>query len=102
MKILIADDEKTIRAGLVKIISEHFTIPLELLEAKNGQEAWDLVQQESPDILITDIRMPKMDGIELMRLVASLESKPAMVVLSGYDEFSYARESIRHGVVSYI
>jgi two-component system response regulator YesN len=102
MKILIADDEKTIRAGLVKIISEHFTLPLELLEAKNGQEAWDLVQQESPDILITDIRMPKMDGIELMRLVASLESKPAMVVLSGYDEFSYARESIRHGVVSYI
>lgn len=102
MKILIADDEKTIRAGLVKILREHLAMPLDFLEAKNGQEAWDLVQKESPDILITDIRMPKMDGIELMRLVASLETKPAMVVLSGYDEFSYARESIRHGVVSYI
>ncbi len=102
VKILIADDEKTIRAGLFKIISEAMSVPIQISEAKNGQEAWDRIQQDRPDILITDIRMPKVDGIELMRFVSSLAIKPAMVVLSGYEEFAYARESIRHGVISYI
>jgi len=102
MKLLIADDEKTIRAGLIKIIKDHYTLPLEILEAKNGEEAWKVLQEEHPDILITDIRMPKLDGIELMRLVSTLEERPVMIVLSGYDEFAYARESIRHGVQSYI
>ncbi|HON14779.1 MAG TPA: response regulator [Treponema sp.] len=102
MKLLIADDEKTIRAGLIKIITEHYPGTLEIIEAKNGEEAWTHICEQKPEILITDIRMPKMDGMELMRHVAALEEKPAMVVLSGYEEFSYARESIRLGVVNYI
>jgi len=102
MKILIADDEKHIRAGLIKILSEAIPQEHSFIEAKNGEEAWRLVQQEQPELLITDIRMPKMDGMELMRQASGLPNRPEMIVLSGYDEFTYARESIKYGVRAYI
>ena len=102
--IVLADDEKLIRAGLKKILQENVDIPLEILEAKNGQEALELCQKKRPEILITDIRMPVMDGVELMKNISSMEDnlKPAIIVLSGYDEFSYAKAAIQSGAISYI
>ncbi len=100
--ILIADDEKLIRAGLKKILLENLNIPLEILEAKNGQEALELCQKKNPQLLITDIRMPVMDGVELMKKLKDLTKQPAIIVLSGYDEFSYAKAAIQSGALSYI
>jgi two-component system response regulator YesN len=102
MKILIVDDEKNIRAGLIKILSEAIPQEHTFIEAKNGEEAWRHMQQEQPELLITDIRMPKMDGMELMRQASGIPNRPEMIVLSGYDEFTYARESIKYGVRAYI
>ena len=101
--IVLADDEKLIRAGLKKILLDSIDIPLEIIEAKNGEEAYKLCLEKNPEILITDIRMPVMDGVELMKKISLQEGKkPAIVVLSGYDDFSYAKAAIQSGALSYI
>ena len=100
--IAIADDEKLIRAGIKKIIEKSLAIPVCIIEAKNGEEALTICKEENPDLIITDIRMPKMDGIELMKNLSALEEKPAIIVLSGFDDFSYAKEAISCGAISYI
>ena len=102
ISIVIADDEKLIRAGIKKILTTSFDVPLAIHEAKNGQEALALCKQELPELIITDIRMPIMDGVELMKQLNQLETKPAIIVLSGFDDFSYAKEAIANGAVSYI
>src|SRR5574344_1381712 len=100
--IVIADDEKLIRAGLKKILTDSFEIPLKIFDAKNGTEALELCQKEKPEIIITDIRMPSMDGVELMKHLNKLPCRPAIIVLSGFDDFSYAKAAIQNGAVSYI
>lgn len=102
--IVLADDEKLIRAGLKKILLENIDIPLEIIEAKNGEEALKCCKEKKPEILITDIRMPVMDGVELMRNISVMEDdvRPAIIVLSGYDEFTYAKAAIQSGAISYI
>ena len=100
--IVIADDEKLIRAGIKKNIEKTPAISCCNIEAKNGEEALNICKEENPDLIITDIRMPKMDGIELMKNLSNLEEKPAIIVLSGFDDFSYAKEAISCGAISYI
>ncbi|MDR2305357.1 MAG: response regulator [Treponema sp.] len=101
--ILIVDDEKIIRTGIRKILSGSIA-GLEFREAKNGVEALELTLREVPDVVITDIRMPRMNGISLM---AAIQEKipgggPKIIVLSGYDDFEYARKAITYHAVSYI
>ncbi len=101
--IVLADDEKLIRAGLKKILTDSLDIPIEIIEAKNGEEALKLCREKNPEILITDIRMPVMDGVELMKNISTMEAKkPAIIVLSGFDDFSYAKAAIQSGALSYI
>jgi len=100
--IIVADDEKLIRAGISKILKDSIDVPLEILEAKNGQEAVELCKTEHPNVLITDIRMPIMDGVELMKNVSQMENAPAIIVLSGFDDFVYAKAAIQSGAMSYI
>jgi len=102
ISIVIADDEKLIRAGISKIIRDNIEVPLEINEAKNGAEALELCKTEHPNVLITDIRMPILDGVELMKSVSHLEVKPAIIVLSGFDDFVYAKAAIQNGALSYI
>ena len=102
--IVLADDEKLIRAGLKKILLESIDFPLEIIEAKNGEEALTLCKEKKPEIVITDIRMPVMDGVELMKNISQMDEgvKPTLIVLSGYDDFSYAKAAIQSGAISYI
>ncbi|MDY2840123.1 MAG: response regulator [Treponema sp.] len=102
IQIVVADDEKLIRAGISKILKTSISIPLDILEAKNGAEALEIIKNEQPQVLITDIRMPIMDGVELMKNVSKLENKPNMIVLSGFDDFIYAKSAIENGAHSYI
>lgn len=100
-KILITDDEKLTRAGICKIIRENFS-DLEILEAKNGAEALEILHNNKIHILVTDIRMPVMSGIDLMNQIKEEPDCPAIIVLSGFDEFSYAKEAIKCGALAYI
>ncbi|MDR1126699.1 MAG: response regulator, partial [Treponema sp.] len=103
-KILIADDEKNIRAGIRKMLSESLGGEACFLEARNGSEAFEIAVHERPNIVITDIRMPKMDGIELMSRIREeiRERKVYIIVLSGYDEFVYAQQAISYQVSAYL
>lgn len=100
--IIVADDEKLIRLGIKKILSDNFGSDLNVLEAKNGLEVLELCKKESPYVVITDIRMPKMDGVELMQEISKFPQKPAIIVLSGFDDFSYAKSAITNGALAYI
>lgn len=99
--ILIVDDEKLNRAGMKKILGETFP-QVSVLDAKNGKEALDIINAQKIDLLITDVRMPIMDGIELMHAVAKMDKHPEIIVLSGYDDFSYVKAALTSGAVSYI
>ncbi|WP_348622206.1 response regulator transcription factor [Paenibacillus polymyxa] len=103
-KLLIADDEKNIRMGLQAMIEREFSGLYECILVKDGREAWQHVKQFLPELVITDIRMPVMDGIMLMQHIRELEPerRPLVIILSGYDEFQYAREAIRCGAREYL
>lgn len=100
--ILIAEDEKYIRMGL-KAMVQRSTVPFgEILEARNGEEALEILCAQPIDLLITDIRMPKMDGIELVSRIGKMGLQTAVLVVSGYDDFSYAVEMLRNGAQDYL
>lgn len=100
-RVLIADDEKIERAGirfLLKQIGQEF----ESFEAVNGKEALEWLEQNRADILITDVKMPFMNGIELLEQTAKQYPDMKKVIFSGYGEFEYARQAMRFGVEEYI
>lgn len=100
--VLIAEDEKLLREGLRAMIGR-CGVPIgEILEAHDGLEALEILHTVRVDLLITDIRMPNMDGIELVTHLAELDDAPAVLVVSGYDDFSYAVEMLRNGVSDYL
>ncbi len=100
--LLIVEDEKMIRQG-IKAMVMRSGVPVDLiLECANGEEALNLLSTRHVDVMFTDIRMQKMDGIELVRRVSELEDKPLVVAISGYDDFTYAVEMLRNGVREYI
>lgn len=100
-KILIADDEKNIRLGIQAMIKREFPA-FETFLAMDGKEALEIIQQIHPHILITDIKMPHLDGIQLVKALKENDDKPAIVFLSGYDDFAYAKEAIKNKVKDYL
>ncbi|MGL5540718.1 MAG: response regulator, partial [Erysipelotrichaceae bacterium] len=100
--ILVVEDEKMIRKGIVAMI-QRANVPVgQIYECKNGEEALALLQEVPIDVMFTDIKMPKMDGIALVSAIQKLEQPPIVVVISGYDDFSYAVEMLRNGVREYL
>jgi len=100
--VLIVEDEKLIRQGL-KVIVQRSGVPIRnILECNNGQAALEILESQPVDVMFTDIRMPKMNGIELVEAMQKLAHKPLTVAVSGYDDFSYAVQMLRLGVREYI
>ena len=100
--VLIAEDEKLLRMGL-RTMTERVGVQInEILEARDGQEALEILRRRRVDLLITDIKMPNMDGIELVSHLSELEYIPSVIVVSGYDDFSYAVEMLRNGAQDYL
>ena len=102
LKIFLAEDEALLREGL------RDNIPWEQYgyrfvgEAADGEMALPLLRKTKPDVLITDIKMPFMDGLELSRIVREELPKTKIIIISGYDDFEYAREAISIGVDQYL
>lgn len=103
MKVLLVDDDKIIRMGMRKIIEksgQDFSIAG---EAGNGEEALTLLETMSDiDIVITDMQMPIMDGLELISEIKKRHIIVKVIVLSGYDDFKYVHQSFREGSVDYL
>lgn len=100
-KVLVADDEMIERKGIASLLMFE-DYDLEILEAANGKEALELVKQKKPDILISDIKMPFMNGLELMDEVRKFCPDMGIIVITGYSDFSYAHTAIKNGVVGYV
>ncbi|MFD0694008.1 response regulator [Paenibacillus sp. GCM10027628] len=101
-KVLIVDDEKNIRLGLRAMIAREFPDTYAFEFAGDGEEALALLTNSPMDIVITDIRMPVMDGIALINRIQELDPKPVVIILSGHDDFHYAKEAIRCEVKEYL
>ncbi len=100
--LLIVEDEKMIRRGIA-VMAQRTSVKIgEIIECRNGEEAMEVLKKQKVDTVFTDIRMPKMDGIELVKEIGKLEDKPDIVVVSGYDDFNYAVEMLKQGVFDYI
>lgn len=101
-KLLIVDDEWMIREGLEKTVPWNEWDIEVAGTAKNGCEALEKLQELTVDILLTDIRMPKMTGLELIEVCKQQYPSMKIVLLSGHDEFSYAQKALRLGVSDYL
>lgn len=101
-RILIVDDEYIVRLGLKTIVDWTSFGYILAGEASNGKEALDFLEKNHVDVILTDIKMPVMDGLELTRKIREKDKKTQIVILSHYDEFAYAQEAIRLGAFRYI
>ncbi|WMT41409.1 response regulator [Paenibacillus sp. D2_2] len=106
--LIIVDDEKNIRLGLKTMIEREFPGQYDLLTAAQGAEALELYRDHGAEIIITDIRMPIMDGIALIERLAAEPlptgqgERPLIIILSGYEDFEYAKAAIKYQVIDYL
>lgn len=100
--MLIAEDEDNIRESFINSVDWN-SIGFEIVgQAQNGIEALDLIEKLEPDILVSDIKMPFINGIELVRQAREIRPNMQNVFLSGYDHFEYAKEAIRFNILEYL
>lgn len=100
--LLLIDDEYLLRRGICETI-EWAEYGIEIIgTSANGVQGLEMAIKHKPDIIITDIRMPLMNGLEFMIKVKESGLTPKIVVLSGFDDFEYARTAMHNGAVAYI
>lgn len=101
-RVVIADDERAIRTGL-QIVMDWNKLGFEIAGcAQNGEEALQMMLRQKVDVLLADIRMPGLDGLQLAKKVQELEMPAEIVLISGYRDFEYARQAVSLGVRDYL
>lgn len=102
MIVLIVDDEIYMVDYIRKLIEWEKYGFEQILTAHGGSRARDLLQEYQPDLLITDIKMPKISGIDLAQTIRENKYKTKVIILSGYSDFTYAKQALRYGVSEYL
>lgn len=101
-KLLVIEDEELVRKGIVSLI-DYDKLGIEAVyEAGDGNAALDIIREKQPDIVLSDINMPRMDGITLAKKIKSAYPKTGIIFLTGYDYFDYAVEALKLGADDYI
>ena len=100
--VVVADDEDELREAVCTMIPWQELGMVLVGSVRNGVEALDIVSDDPPDIVITDIRMPMMDGLELIGRIKVLSPDTEIIILSGFGEFSYAQKAMSYGVKHYL
>ncbi len=101
-RIVIADDEEIIRNGLKNLI-ESYDLNLSVVgTARDGEEALQLIKEYQPEIILMDINMPFMNGLQVIEKTKELDPNSKIIIISGYDQFEYAQKALELGVFSYL
>lgn len=100
--ILIADDDTAFRTRMKSLINWEKEGYIIIDEARNGKEAIEKIESLEPDIVITDICMPVINGVELIDYVAKFKKNISIIALSGYNDFNYVRDSLINGAEDYL
>ena len=101
-KAIIVDDEVKI-CQLIRCLGKWETFQIEIIECcQDGETALECIFRERPDIVLTDIRMPIYDGLEIIQNVRKEGLETAFIVISGYKQFEYARQALQYGVVDFL
>jgi two-component system response regulator YesN len=102
MRIVVVEDEIRIREGICNLLVKMFPQHEVAGSATNGKEGLELILEQSPDLVITDVKMPIMDGLTMLSVLHEKKIKCKAIVLSAYMEFTYAQQAIRWGVSEYL
>ena len=102
MRVVIVEDEIRIREGIIKLLSKTNDEFCLVGEAENGKDGLQLLCELKPDIVITDIKMPLMDGLQMLDKMQQAGLNTKAIVLSAYSEFEYARKAMKLGVTEYL
>lgn len=103
MKLLVVEDELYAREALVRQIEKYdITHTFEIFQAANGADGWEICQKSDPELVLTDIRMPKMDGLQLLEQIRKDGRKTKVIILSAYSDFEYARSALANGAFDYL
>lgn len=102
VKLLIADDEKYDRDSIITIINYEFKDQFEISEAKNGREAIEVSERIRPDIIITDIKMPGINGLKAIQEIRKVNPNVFIIIVTAYDYFDFAVEAVKNNVKEYI
>lgn len=101
-KVLLVDDEKYIFKGLEAGIDWSSLNVTEVFTAQSGEAALALIDEKLPDVVVTDIRMPGMNGLELIQAAKAKYPNMPFIILSGYPDFAYAQKAMQYGVFRYL
>ena len=101
-RVLFADDESSIRRGIKCLLDWESMGFSTDYEAENGQEALDIIKKYNPDLILLDIRMPKLHGTEVIKAAREAGFTGKCIILSGYSDFTYAQTAIRYNVDFYL
>ena len=102
LKVLIADDERIVRKTL-RLIGNWDEYGMEIVgEAQNGIEALNMITQLKPDVLLLDMKMPGFSGKYILEQMVDQKEKIHVIIISGYDDFEYARMALKYGAIDYI
>lgn len=102
LRLIIVDDEKIIRESIRSLIDWE-SLGIEVVGVcKNGLEAYDAILDSYPDIVLTDIKMPGLSGLELIEKLNDTRENIQFIILSGYSEFEYAKQAMRFGIRHYL
>ena len=102
LKVLVVEDEELIRRGIVLAVDWAALDCVVVGEAANGEEGLEAVERLAPSLIITDLKMPRMDGIEMLRQLRERGSRAYVIILTAYDSFEYAQSALRLGAVDFL
>ncbi len=102
LKVLIVEDEPFVRQGIVLTVDWTALDCFIVGEAVNGEEGFEMAQRFKPDIILTDVKMPRMDGIEMLKLLREKGNAAHVVILTAYSDFAYVQSALRLGAADYL
>ncbi|MCR5735793.1 MAG: response regulator [Lachnospiraceae bacterium] len=101
-RVVVVEDETIVRQGIIRDTDWSSIDCMVVGEAGNGQEGLEIIKRLRPDLVITDIRMPKMSGLEMAQILEKEKMMPVMIFLTAYDDFAYAQQAIKVGARDYV